>query len=212
MDGVRYSNTKFFEDYLNFRGILIEPSKDLFNKLKNNRSKNYLFNYTVSDIKGKQKFIGNGATGGLSKTMTEKHKNSWEKNSKEYDVESIPIRDLIKKTNIKYIDLFSIDVEGGKLLILNTFDWDIPVYIIVIELSNEDKIKDEECRKFLRKKNFTFHIRTGINEFWINKSYFRKEKLFKPQKKENIKNLSDLGEFKFLEKHMVDKVLKLFQN
>ena len=144
--------------------------------------------------------------------MTEKHKTSWEKNSKEYYVDSLPIKDIIKKTDIKYIDLFSIDVKGGELLILNTFDWNIPVYIIVIELSNDDKIKDDKCRQLLREKNFTFHIKIGINEFWINKSYFRKDKLFKPKKTEDIKKLSDLGEFKFLENHMKDKLLKLFQN
>ena len=44
MDGVNYSNTKFFEDELGWTGILIEPNKTLYNLLKQNRPNNKLYN------------------------------------------------------------------------------------------------------------------------------------------------------------------------
>ena len=44
-DGIRQSNTFYFEKNLNWRGILIEPIKSKFIKCKNNRSKkNFFYN------------------------------------------------------------------------------------------------------------------------------------------------------------------------
>ena len=42
LDGIKYSNTKFFEELLNWTGILIEPNPVMFNKLIKNRPNNYL--------------------------------------------------------------------------------------------------------------------------------------------------------------------------
>ena len=39
-DEITYSNTLFFEENLNFRGILIEPIKTVFKKLEKNRPRN----------------------------------------------------------------------------------------------------------------------------------------------------------------------------
>ena len=43
LDGVLYSNTKFFEDSLNWKGILIEPHPEKFKLLQINRPNNFLF-------------------------------------------------------------------------------------------------------------------------------------------------------------------------
>ena len=44
-NGTRYSNTKFFEDNLNFSGILIEPSLKQFQKLIIRRPKSTCYIY-----------------------------------------------------------------------------------------------------------------------------------------------------------------------
>ena len=44
LDGVLYYNTKFFEESLNWSGILIEPHPDKFILLQKNRANNFLFN------------------------------------------------------------------------------------------------------------------------------------------------------------------------
>ena len=42
-DGITQSNTRYFEKNLGWRGILIEPEINNFNKCKKNRSKNNFF-------------------------------------------------------------------------------------------------------------------------------------------------------------------------
>ena len=50
LDGVTLSNTKFFEDTLNWSGILIEPHPYTFRDLVVNRPNNYLFNYLYTPL------------------------------------------------------------------------------------------------------------------------------------------------------------------
>ena len=57
-------------------------------------------------------------------------------------------------------------------------DWDIPVYLIVIEISawgKAGKEMVEKCRQLLTKNNFTLDLKNGLDEVWINNNYFRKD-------------------------------------
>lgn len=204
MDGERYSNTKFFEDNLDFTGILIEPTSQ-YDQLKKNRSKCKCYKNAIYYKEEDVEFIGEHATAGLTSTMNENFKNSHHKNTKQtYMVKGCPIHKLLK--DIEYIDLFSIDVEGGELVVLETMNWNIPVYIIIIELDSSNKDKDEKCRKILRDNNFDFDIAMGGNEFWVNKNYERRNKLFNPYKKIYFNNIFELGKFKYLERHLSNEV------
>lgn len=171
MDGRKYSNTLFFEEKLKWNGVLIEPT-DQYKQLIKNRPHCFNFNYAISEIEGEVEFLGNGALGGMIHTMNDGHKYGWKLNETEpYKVKSIPISKVIKDLNIFRVDLFSIDVEGGELEVLKTFDWSIPVYIILIEMAHNGtdvgKIKCEECRNFLKKLEFKFDSTIGCNEVWI---------------------------------------------
>lgn len=57
-DGLTYSNSKFFEDTLGFKKIvLIEPTS-YFNLMKSNRPNCDCYNYAISRSEGKEIFIG----------------------------------------------------------------------------------------------------------------------------------------------------------
>ena len=56
VDGVLYSNTKFFQDTLNWKGILIEPSANMFSLLKKNRPNDLVFNEIVSSYTSELEF------------------------------------------------------------------------------------------------------------------------------------------------------------
>jgi FkbM family methyltransferase len=172
MDGITYSNTLFFENTLNWSGVLIEAN-DQYNQLIQNRPNCHNFNYAVSEIEGDVEFLGNNALGGMVHTMSDSHITGWnlDVNSGKYLVKGKPISKILEPLNIKKVDLFSIDVEGGEFEVLNTFDWDIPVYIVLIELSKHDIKKDEKCRELLKSKGFEFDIKNEPNEIWINKKY-----------------------------------------
>ena len=175
MDGVTYSNTLFFEEKLNWKGILIEPTNQ-YNQLIINRPNCHNFNYAISDINGIVEFLGNHALGGITKTMDEKHRVGWDldNSGRPYTVKSIRLSDLISNLDLTKVDLFSIDVEGGELEVLKTFDWNIPVYIILIEMTSYDEEKNELCREIMRKNNLEFDMIIGCNEVWINKNNEKK--------------------------------------
>jgi len=179
VDGIKYSNSKFFEDSLGFTGILIEPSLNQFEKLIKNRPNCNNFNYAISKIEGEVDFKGNDEVGGMVHTMAESFHKGWYENDKyphlknltTYKAKSIPLHKILKQVDVKKVDLFFIDVEGGELEVLETMDWSIPVYIIVIELDNHNAEKDEKCRKIMISNGLTFYSILGINEVWINNNY-----------------------------------------
>jgi len=169
MDGITFSNTKFFEDELGWNGILIEPTGQ-YNDLIKNRPNCYNFNYAVSEKESDVDFLGYAAIGGLLETMNDTHKNNWGLDKiQPIKVKSIPFYEITKNLDIKKVDLFSIDVEGGEYEVLKTFDWNIQVYLVLIEMDNHNKEKDEKCREFLINKNFEFDMRIGLDEVWIKK-------------------------------------------
>lgn len=193
-NGFENSNTLFLERNLGYKGLLIEPAPNQFNLLTKNRSNNFCENYAVDIENGTKMFLGNNACGGLTHTMAETHKNNWHKNQREYMVHTIPIKNLFKKHNINYIDFFSIDVEGGEELVLKSMDWTIPIFIICIELDNQNKEKDTRCRNILIENKFEFFIRMNNNEFFINKNYLRASKLYDTKKINSPIDLNDNSE------------------
>lgn len=205
-NGLTYSNTKFFEDYMGFHGVLIEPTQK-FHEMKINRPNCDCYNLAVAKTKSIMQFIGDDATAGLACTMNETFKSHWHKNSFQYDVKTDRFCDILSRSNVKYIDFMSIDVEGGEEVVLETFDFSIPVYVIVIELDGSNSEKDENCRNMLRNNGFALNRKIQINEFWVNNSYFRKDELHDPTFiLPQFNSLFKLGKFPYIASHLVKDV------
>jgi len=100
LDGIRFSNSYFFESCLNWTGILIEPNPTSFNELRKARPRNLLLNVAGCKEKKKVKFIDSKLkpiSGRIDK-MTQKFKDKWEryiKNTQTIDVDCVPITPLI---------------------------------------------------------------------------------------------------------------------
>ncbi len=120
-------------------------------------------------MEGDVEFLGHDSIGGVLTSMSDSHKEQWGlvKDSP-FKVRSMPFNKVIDKVNVKKVDFLSIDVEGGELEVLKTFDWNIPVYIVLIELDGHNPEKDKKCQEFLVEKGFEFDMRIGINDLWIN--------------------------------------------
>ena len=181
-DGIKFSNTKFFEDELGFTGILIEPTPGLFELLEKTRPNNKLYNCAISTKKGPVEFLVGGGVGGpwtsgIKDTLSRPHIAKWHaSDSKNINVETKKISSIVRDSKIQYIDLFSIDVEGGEYEVLKTVDWDIPIYLIIIEMSDLDSIKDDLCRELLKEKGYKFHKVVGASEIWYDSEYMQKRK------------------------------------
>jgi len=206
-DGVLYSNTKFFEDTLQFRGILIEPVAYMAHKCRTTR-KSPVFNYAISKEKATVQMLQNSAVSGVVENMSQKFINQWHSDRRPVTVQALPMKDIVTKERLPYIDLISIDVEGSELNVLETMDWDIPIYVICIELDNTyNPEKDEKCREILRAKGFRFDARMCINEFWINDNYHRKNELYKENTDTFTGNLDDYGRHSYLAKHCTQEIV-----
>lgn len=208
MDGNKYSNSKFFEDELGFTGILIEPSIK-YNDLIINRPNCKNFNYAIFNKEENVKFIGEDATSGIFDNIPEIMFNMQNlKSCSPYYVPGIPIKNILNKENIKYIDIFFIDVEGGEHFVLESMDWTIPVYIIIIEMHNIDIEKDNYCRNILQNNGFHYFNNICVNEVWINNNYLRKDKLFNVHKKINhLNSLEEIGSFPYIEKSYIPEII-----
>lgn len=79
---------------------------------------------------------------------------------------------------ITHVDLFSLDVEGGELNVLETFDFSIYVHYWAIEFGSDKDYKNDMVRKKLLDNGYrpcSLRIPNN-NECWENRSYDYKEK------------------------------------
>ena len=179
LDGVLYSNTKYFEDSHNWSGILIEPHPLKFELLKKNRPNNFLFNNLVSNKKEMLEFLYfteyltqvSGVVGSLS----QHHYDAYFNNKKfsyipqeKMLLQPNTLSEIINNTGIKHIDLLSLDVEGHEYEVLMSFSFDIEIDVILIETLGVEPIKDELCRQLLLKNGYIFSEKCKHNEIFVS--------------------------------------------
>jgi len=157
LDGIKYSNTKFFEDNLGWGGVLIEAQPENAKKLRRNRSSanNYIISEAVCpDGQHYVNFTGTNAVGGIPDQMTNKHKKHFfsGKRTQTIQVPCRPIGRMLKESGVRAVDFFILDVEGAELMILETMDWSIPVKVFVVEMGRGDK--DKQLIDLLQRKGY----------------------------------------------------------
>ena len=187
LDGSSFSNTKFFEDYMGWKGVLIEAQPENAKLLHRNRPNAKVFAPMAicPEGVGSIDFLGGGgAVAGAVDTMSEKFMQRWHGSSEDmilHRVDCKPIGKLLREANVKAIDLFSLDVEGAELAVLETMDWAIPVHVWMIELDNSEPSKDAAVRRILTTKGYKkslFDLKKWCpvgkgctdNEVWVSSS------------------------------------------
>ena len=179
LDGILYSNTKFFEDSLNWKGVLIEPHPGKFKLLQLNRPNNFLFNNLVSCHEEPLifRYFENihAAVSGVENTLPQfLLENFFECNpylpQNKILIKPISLTEIVKGTNLTHIDLLSLDVEGHEYEVLKSWDFSIPIDVILIETLGVEPEKEELCRQILIKNNFKFMTKYKHNEIFVSKS------------------------------------------
>jgi FkbM family methyltransferase len=164
-DGVNQSNTWYFEKSLNWKGILIEPNKQIFEELKKNRSSKNIFKNVAlvsEDFKNKNEeiyLIKNNLNSKLTNVCT----------SFNQKVVTETLNNILKEINVNKINFFSLDVEGYeqevlKGLNLNSFDIDY----ILIETNNLDEINST-----LKSYNYILQETLSFHDYLFKKIYKR---------------------------------------
>ena len=127
--GVEYSTTYMLEKDFGWKGVLVEPQKELFDSCVENRPNSQCFNFCCYKYDGfcdfvfskEEKYVGHG---GIPQHITIPHK----KLRVEIDSPtSLPCKTLesilVDADSPKNIDYLSLDTEGSELSILSTFDF-----------------------------------------------------------------------------------------
>jgi FkbM family methyltransferase len=178
LDGVLYSNTKFFQDQLGWSGILIEPHPNAYRMLENNRPNNYLFNNLVSCIEEEVKYryfcYGHAAVSGVENTLTQKHFDEFynHPSSQGLPQDTMMIKpktltEIVNSTPLKHIDLLSLDVEGHEYEVLQSWDFSVPIDVILIEMLGVEAEKEELCRQILYKNGYRLDRAFAHNEIFV---------------------------------------------
>ena len=159
-DGVNQSNTWYFEKYLNWNGLLIEPHKKLFKELKKNRSKKNIFinSCLVSkDYKKEHIYLSN-------RNLESKVMNTYDELNSKVDTITLEQIFLDKKISQK-IDLFSLDVEGYEFEVLKGIDLSkFNIEHILVETNNLVLMRD-----FLDKFNYQYVENFSHHDFFFKK-------------------------------------------
>ena len=163
-DGVTQSNTLYFEKNKNWKGILIEPSKEKFKECVKHRSKkNKFFNCGCGEFgideneilieSGDRSFVKKYVENNLQNFFLRKGKQANHK-FKEKKIKLRNLNSILTESEAPiFIDFFSLDVEGSELKVLKGNDFNkFNFKFILVECVNEKKFN--EVYNFLTGKNY----------------------------------------------------------
>ena len=120
-NGLKQSNTYFFEKARNWSGILIEPSLSAYNECKKNRPNSKCYNFACVSSDYENENVMGDFNGSLMSSVDGKRMNNSNSN-KLTKVKATTLENIlndVSSDNPISIDLLSLDTEGYELQILN---------------------------------------------------------------------------------------------
>ena len=162
-DGDFHSNTYFYEKYLGWKGICIEPLPHHFENVQRVRSC-MAFNGALCDREGPRSFIDfttlKGHSGFYDTFPTEKQRNV---NNAVYPFKNITVQcytldQVVKQAGFPRLDYMIIDTEGYEYDLIKTFNLNnpsFPINVVQVELNRNPS----ELRELFRKSNFLDPVR-----------------------------------------------------
>lgn len=177
-DGKRINNTLYFEENNNWKGINIEPIKEVYDNLIANRPKCININCAVYNKNSEEiEFIRNiGYTemiSGIKETFDPRHANRL-KNENNHFGSSTTIIKVPTKTlesicndhNISHVNYLSIDVEGAEYEVIQSINFE-KVFIDVIGFENNYNDTSIPIVEFLEKRKYQV-IHRSLDIFMIH--------------------------------------------
>lgn len=144
-DGVDKSNTWYFEKYLNWHGILIEPLTKQFIELKKNRSqKNHFYNVALCADENINSIEM------IENDLMSKSPNKFDKGKKKSNFDAMTLTKILDEISApNLIDFFSLDVEGFEDQVIKGINFNKYNFkFLLIETTNDDVVN------FLNNNNY----------------------------------------------------------
>lgn len=138
-DGISQSNTKIFEEFFGWRGLLVEPSISAYQKCLVNRPNSIVVNAALSSEDRLE--VSGDFDGHLMSSIDGRRRNN---RNNITTIKTRTLTSLLKEYNIDKVDFMSIDVEGFEIDVLRGMDFNIwkPKYILV-EINGNDRVDIE---------------------------------------------------------------------
>jgi FkbM family methyltransferase len=183
LDGLLYSNTKMFEDFLGWKGVLIEPHPYQFEQLQRNRPQCHLFNALVSnqteELLFKYFLDGHAAVSGVKETLPQilldlfyENKDWGHLTKGEIYMKPRTLTEILKTTPFQHFDLLSLDVEGHEYEVLQSWNFSIPIDVILIESLGVIE-KDKQCAEILNANGYIFDTDYKHNKIFIREGFIK---------------------------------------
>lgn len=183
----KYSNSYFFEKYLDFECIAVDPLDDYKNSWLNTRPKAKHFCLALGDQDNEMQLeipqsknmnqlpLSDLNTDMLSSFCTsKKNKTSYEFSYRKVRV--VRSQKFLEEINLKKIGILSLDVEGFEMNVLRGLDFSATEILIAVIENNTPRIYgSDEIRLFMQEKGFIFYARFwGLDDIYINKIFLNK--------------------------------------
>ncbi len=172
-DGIYISNSYFFEKYLGWKGICIEPIPEIYKKLRENRNC-YCVQGCITDREGKIPFLrvtGPEMFSGIVEKYDPKHtavingvmEHYTGSSSETIYANAFLLNNLLETHNFYHVDFLSIDTEGGELDILQSIDFEkFDIDVITVE----NNYYDPKYKDFLESKGYEYVTRLEHDELY----------------------------------------------
>jgi len=139
-----YSNTLFLEADLGWTGLLIEPNKEAYAELRENKRKAQSLNACLSPTSSPIQVVFDAAdvVGSIKEKSRKQDNKGWVPASKrkQYKLQCYPLYDIIIAAGLTSIDFWSLDIEGFEEKVLDTIPWDkVDIKSILIEVEHSDR-------------------------------------------------------------------------
>jgi len=175
LDGSLYSNTLFLQTHLGWTGVLIEAQPgNLARLFRHSRCHTgaLCIGVAVAHSWGTANFVGSGPVAGIDATMFDSLAKGFNVNRAEFvEVPTAPLGVLLRMLGVNWIDYWSLDIEGGELAAIESFDWSIPVHVLQIEMADvspQGRARYSRITQILRNEGFHVYGRHARDVFWVN--------------------------------------------
>ena len=177
-DGVSLNNTLFFERERGWKGINVEPIKEVYDRLVANRPACININCAISETNGSAEFIQNcGYTemiSGLKEHYDPRHAARLSRELSAHGGETrtivVPTRRLenvLAENGITHVQYLSIDVEGAEFSVIKSIDFS-SVFIDVIGFENNYQDSAQPIVRYLHEKGYRLLPHRSADIFMIH--------------------------------------------
>lgn len=178
LDGVQFSNTRWFHRIAGWRGILVEGSPTEFAKLVTNRPHDVRVNAALCGERRTVHYIEHAsvpAVNGIVEFMSDAFKKEWHPNidlAKTKPLTCLPLSEVLSHLGVTHVDFFSLDVEGGELGVLQSLDFArVTFNVLVVEYAM--KLEDVDAIRHLLEKAGYEYVGALVRNHWYTRRGWR---------------------------------------